>query len=108
MDLNLNSSIYLPSLITNGTVKPSPMVTEADKLTSSGATFSDFLQEAIGKTVASDAEHKITPTDLILGEDTDLHTIPIAAQKADLMLNLTVQIRNKMVEAYQEIMRMPI
>lgn len=111
MAWNLNSYAYLPSLITKGSVQSTtPIVTEADKLTSGteGASFGDFLQEAITNTVGSDAEHKVATNDLVMGEDTDLHTISIASQKAELMLDLTVQIRNKMVESYQEIMRMQI
>jgi flagellar hook-basal body complex protein FliE len=32
----------------------------------------------------------------------------IASERANLSLNLTVQVRNKLLEAYQEIMRMPL
>ena len=38
----------------------------------------------------------------------DVHDAMIALQRADLTLQLTVQIRNKLVNAYQEIMRMPV
>jgi flagellar hook-basal body complex protein FliE len=38
----------------------------------------------------------------------DVHEAVIAVQKADTMLQLTVQIRNKLVQAYQDIMRMPV
>jgi flagellar hook-basal body complex protein FliE len=38
----------------------------------------------------------------------DVHDAMIALQRADLTLQLTVQIRNKLVSAYQEIMRMPV
>jgi flagellar hook-basal body complex protein FliE len=38
----------------------------------------------------------------------NVHEVTIAAEKAALALDLTIQIRNKVVEAYQEIMRMPI
>jgi hypothetical protein len=38
----------------------------------------------------------------------DVHEAVIAMQKADTMLQLTVQIRNKIVQAYQDIMRMPM
>ena len=38
----------------------------------------------------------------------DVHEAVIALQKADTMLQLTVQIRNKIVQAYQDVMRMPI
>ena len=42
------------------------------------------------------------------GENVDLHTVMIASQKASISLTATLEIRNKVVEAYQEIMRMNI
>jgi len=41
-----------------------------------------------------------------VGKRADLHNVMIEAQKADLSLRLLLRIRNKLVEAYQEIMRM--
>ncbi len=38
----------------------------------------------------------------------DVHDAMIALQRADMALQLTVQVRNKLVQAYQEIMRMPV
>ncbi len=45
---------------------------------------------------------------LATGTLENIHEATIAAEKAALALELTIQIRNKVVEAYQEIMRMPI
>ena len=42
------------------------------------------------------------------GELTDVHEATIAAEEAGTALELMVEIRNKIVEAYQEIMRMPV
>jgi flagellar hook-basal body complex protein FliE len=38
----------------------------------------------------------------------DVHEAMIAMQKADTMFQLTVQIRNKIVQAYQDVMKMPV
>ena len=38
----------------------------------------------------------------------DVHHAMLALQKAETMLQLTVQIRNKLVQAYQDVMRMPV
>ncbi|MCC7010568.1 MAG: flagellar hook-basal body complex protein FliE [Acidobacteria bacterium] len=38
----------------------------------------------------------------------DVHEAMIALQRADTLLQLTVQIRNKLVQAYQDVMRMPV
>ena len=45
---------------------------------------------------------------LAAGEVENVHEVTIAAERAALALELTIEIRNKVVEAYQEIMRMPI
>jgi len=45
---------------------------------------------------------------LVAGEEVDLHQVDIAGEKAQLALQLTMQLRNKVLEAYQEIMRMPL
>ena len=45
---------------------------------------------------------------LVLGENVELHEVMIAAQKASISLNATMEVRNKVVEAYQEIIRMPV
>jgi flagellar hook-basal body complex protein FliE len=38
----------------------------------------------------------------------DVHDAMVALQRADISVQLTVQVRNKLMNAYQEIMRMPI
>ena len=43
-----------------------------------------------------------------LGENRDVASTLITIEKANLAFQLTQQIRNKVVEAYQEIMRMPV
>ena len=44
--------------------------------------------------------------DFAVGKRADLHNVMIETQKADLSLRLLLRIRSKLVEAYQEIMRM--
>ena len=38
----------------------------------------------------------------------DVHTAMLALQKSEISMQLTVQVRNKLVQAYQDLMRMPI
>ncbi len=38
----------------------------------------------------------------------DVHEAMIALQRAEMTFQLTMQVRNKLVQAYQEIMRMPV
>lgn len=51
---------------------------------------------------ASDQEAQ----NLITGKSNDVHTAMIAMQKANIALNLTMEIRNKIIAAYDEIKRM--
>jgi flagellar hook-basal body complex protein FliE len=44
----------------------------------------------------------------MLGNTTDVHDAMIALQRAEMSLQLAVQIRNKLVQAYNDIMRMPV
>jgi flagellar hook-basal body complex protein FliE len=44
----------------------------------------------------------------MLDKSVDVHDAMIALQKSELALQLTVQIRNKFVQAYQDVMRMPV
>ena len=42
------------------------------------------------------------------GEITDIHEVMVAVEEATIALNLMLEIRNKALEAYQEMMRMPV
>jgi flagellar hook-basal body complex protein FliE len=44
----------------------------------------------------------------MLDKSGEVHEAMIALQRAELSLQLTVQVRNKLVQAYQDIMRMPV
>lgn len=70
--------------------------------------FSDFLKEAFNK--VNDLQLTAMKNDqkLVSGEIDDINQVMIAAAKADIALQLTIQIKNKVLEAYQEIMRMPL
>lgn len=46
--------------------------------------------------------------DMASGKSVNLHETMLAVSKAELALNLAVQMRNKMVEAYQDVMRMQV
>lgn len=74
----------------------------------SQAPFQQLLGDAIDKTRQLQNHADFKTTGLLTGEVEDLHEVMIAMQKADLAFQLTMQVRNKVVEAYQEIMRMQI
>ena len=69
--------------------------------------FKEMLYDAID--TVSDLQRNADKlmTKLAIGETQDLHRVMIAVE-VNLALQLTLQIRNKMLEAYQEIMRMQV
>ena len=71
-------------------------------------SFADSLKEAIASVNDQQITSDTLTNQLINGEDVELHEVMIAAQKATISLNATMQIRNKVIEAYQETMRMSI
>ena len=75
---------------------------------SSGPSFKDTLSEAIGKvnTMQKDADIKMQK--LATGENSNISEVMVAAEKADLALKLMMSVRNKVIDAYQEIMKMQV
>nr|WP_090574470.1 flagellar hook-basal body complex protein FliE [Paenibacillus sp. OV219] len=80
-----------------------------DKTTPSEMTqsFSNFLKNAIDGVAAQEQNAQAMNDQYILG-NVDVSQVMISSQQAELGLQLTSQIRNKVIEAYQEIMRMQI
>lgn len=70
--------------------------------------FSNTLKEAIAKVNNQQIQSDTMTNKLINGGDVELHEVMIASQKASVTLNTTIEIRNKVIEAYQEIMRMSV
>lgn len=84
-------------------------LTQAEPINKNNSSqFKDLLTNAIQQVNEQQIESRKLTEKLITGEVTDLHEVMIAAEKASISLNLTVQVRNKVVEAYQEIMRMQV
>ena len=77
----------------------------AVKASASGPSFSDVLGNAINKAADLEIESSRIAQKAAAGSGADLQTVTIASEKALLAVQLTVQVRNRVVEAYQEIMR---
>jgi flagellar hook-basal body complex protein FliE len=69
--------------------------------------FAESLQKMLGQVekTAGDANAAVGN---MLDKTGDVHDAMIALQRAEMSLQLTVQVRNKLVQAYQDIMRMPV
>ncbi|WP_416145159.1 flagellar hook-basal body complex protein FliE [Planococcus koreensis] len=70
--------------------------------------FGDMLKKSLEDVNAAQNNSDKLTGQLVTGEVKDVHEVMIASQKASLSLQMTVQVRNKVVEAYQEVMRMQL
>ncbi len=75
-------------------------------LPSQGSSFWNNLQAALGQVDKMQQAASHSAQQLALGNEAFLHNTMIAYEKASLALELTIEIRNRLVESYQEIMRM--
>lgn len=73
-----------------------------------GADFGQFLKDALQEVDNIQKEADVASLGLATGQIQDLHTAVLAMEKASLSLSLTVEVRNKMLDAYHEVMRMQI
>ena len=100
MDMRINSVAKMPQLtMANATAK-----TPETK----SMSFSDVINDAISKVNDLQVESSKKTEDFITGVSDDIHSVIIAGSKADLSLQMTLQVRNKVMDAYKEIMNMQI
>ena len=87
-----------------GMIEPQSTEISSTKTTSQKKTiFQEILAEVNGQQQQGDSQVR----QLLLGE-TDVHEAMLALEKADLSLRLLVKVRNKLVQAYEELSRMPM
>ena len=70
--------------------------------------FSSYLKDALNEVNNSQITSNELTRKLVNNEGVELHDVLIAQQKASVALQLTMEVRNKGIEAYQEIMRMQV
>ena len=72
------------------------------------APFESLLKDAVQQTISTDAATKYDVVDLATGNSDSPHSITINAAKADLAVQMMVSVRNKALDAYNEIMRITL
>lgn len=74
-----------------------------------GESFSTLLSQAVGQVNELQQTSGKLKTRFELGDpNVDLTQVMLAAQKASLGFNATLQVRNRLIQAYQDVMNMPI
>ena len=72
----------------------------------SGPSFSDTLKDAIVAVDELQKESETAQLSFARGEEIDLHDVLIKVEEAEVAFKTMMEIRNKLVEAYREVMRM--
>ena len=71
-------------------------------------SFADFLKDAVSEVNDMQISAEKSNNMLASGQVENLHQVMIETEKADIALQYTIQVRNKIMDAYNEIMRMQI
>ena len=104
----MSDPLGLISSATGGAARAAGAVSSRSPSAEPGPSFKDVLMKNIEQVnrLQQDAEGAIE--DLINGRRDDLDRVLIAKQKADLAFQTLLQVRNKLVDAYQEIKQMQV
>jgi flagellar hook-basal body complex protein FliE len=87
---------------------PEVRVSQSPGKGQSDSPFGEILKDAISTVNELQKQSDQEIQKVMTGESQDLHNTVIAMQKADLSFQMMMQVRNKIVQAYQEIMRMQV
>lgn len=103
--------IQLPVSLTQGPILPiEPISVDVAQNAAevSPSSFKDLLKKAVGDLNTSQIGANDAIQNLATGGEDNLHDVIISMEKANMTLQYAIQIRNKVLEAYQSIIQMQI
>ena len=83
-----------------------PQIEPSRSTSSSPGAFQSVLSDAIGRVSQFQQNSQTAIGKFLSGEDEEVHRVALATQQAEIAFDLFLQVRNKVVSAYQEVMRM--
>jgi len=90
-------------------INPIPMPNSIASAGSSGSGgFQNVLKSTIDNLQSLQTDASSAAQKFMTGENEELHTVALADQQAELAFELGLQVRNKVVSAYQEVMKMQL
>jgi len=87
---------------------PAPATGKLDQSERSSSPFMDRLADAVADVNGLQQEANLQAENLATGDAESLQDVVVAVEKADLALQLTVQVTQKAVQAYQEVSRLQV
>ena len=85
-----------------------PIGLDAAQSTPGGEAFHAAFTDAIAKVEGFQKNAEASVNRFLSGEGEELHQVALSAKQADLSFDLFLQVRNKVVNAYEEVMRMQV
>lgn len=92
----------------SGLTLPLPREVGASASEAGGASFANVMDQLLGSAVQSDQRAEAAVRDLAAGQTDNLHGVLLQVAQADLSFRLILEIRNRLSDAYQEIMKMQV
>lgn len=92
--------------ITPTSLESKANISFGDGAQKAGADFSKFLNDALSQVDALQTKADVASQQLATGKVQDMSEVMVALEKASLSLSLTVSVRDKMLDAYNQVMRM--
>jgi len=98
------------SSVTSGIspLKPSLPTSTPGGAQSAGGDFGSALKQAVGALQELGGQADASSLALAKGDPIDIHEVMLANEQASLGFSMAVQVRNKLVDAYSEVMRMSV
>ena len=97
-----------PIIPSNLTIPSLPSLSGVQSTATSGAAFQSVLTNAISKVESFQNNAADSVNKFLSGEGEELHKVALATQQADLSMQLFMQVRNKVVTAYNQVMQMQV
>lgn len=103
--INIGTEITLRQLQEKSGAKADPVEKAPGEVLDS---FGQILKNSLGQVNQLQTDAEKTAQTYAVGGPVELHQVMIATERAELAMELTMQIRNKLIQAYQEISRMGV
>lgn len=86
----------------------SPGILPLEQTRPAGGSFENTIQQFVGEVSQKQAAAGQAVNGLLSGQNVSLHQTMIASEEASISFQLMVEVRNKLLESYQELMRMQV
>ncbi len=99
------SNAYVTSIGPSPTALTAGQTAPASSAASTASSFGDMLMNAIGQVNQAQLHANHMRAEFAAGKPLDVHQVMVASEEASMSLDLAVQVRNKLTDAYTQLMQ---